>query len=294
MTHLRRYPIDATSARILRLRKRLTGRLASDGGILTEVRTRRGRRLRNKREHSPVDRVFAIRRCRVFNGSPLAVYCLSFTDKAIRRDVPEMTARRDDDDWTSDLASEDARLRDDAVRDLRDMLLRGLSRSLSNHGRVDDAFLEDAVQEASMKILAKLGDFQSRSKFRTWAVTIAVRTAVSKMRKREWHNVSLESVTSGAEFDLQLDVDTSETVDQTNSRSEMLSKLKELIDGELTDRQWTALTAELAGMPLPQIAERLGSNTNSLYKLLHDARKKLRRGLEAAGFTIDDVRKAWA
>jgi RNA polymerase sigma-70 factor (ECF subfamily) len=205
-----------------------------------------------------------------------------------------MTARREDDDWTSDLASVDARMRDDAVRDLRDMLLRGLSRSLSNYGRVDDAFLEDVVQEASMKILAKFGDFQGRSKFRTWAVTIAVRTAVSKMRKRDWQNVSLESVTTGAEFDPPLAVDTSETVDQTNSRLEMLSKLKELIDSELTDRQWTALTAELAGMPLPQIAEQLGSNTNSLYKLLHDARKKLRRGLETAGFTIEDVRKAWA
>jgi RNA polymerase sigma-70 factor (ECF subfamily) len=205
-----------------------------------------------------------------------------------------MTAQRDDDDWTSDLASEDATLRSDAVSDLRDMLFRGLSRSLSKHGRVDDAFLEDIVQEASMKILEKLGDFEGRSKFRTWAVTIAVRTAVNQMRKREWQNVSLDGVTSGAEFDPQIAVDTSETIAQTNSRGEMLRKLKELIDSQLTERQWTAITAELRGMPLPQIAEKLGSNTNSIYKLLHDARKKLRSGLEAAGFTIDDLREAWA
>ena len=205
-----------------------------------------------------------------------------------------MAARRDDDNWTRDLASEDATLRNDAVSDLRDMLLRGLSRSLSKTGRVDEAFLEDVVQEASMKILGNLGAFQGRSKFRTWAVTIAVRTAVSKMRKRDWLNVSLESVTSNAEFDPQLAVDKSETIDQTNSRSNLLSKLKELIDGELTKTQWIAITAELGGMPLSQIAEKLGSNTNSLYKLLHDARKKLRRGLEAAGITIDDVRAAWA
>ena len=205
-----------------------------------------------------------------------------------------MTVRRNDDDWTSDLASADASLREDAVRDLRDMLLRGLAKSLSKEGRVDDAFLEDVVQEVSIKILAKLGDFAGRSKFRTWAVTIAVRTAVSKMRKRDWQNVSLESVTAGAEFDPQIAIDTSETADQTNNRSKLLRKLKELIDGELTQRQWTAITAELAGMPLPQIAEKLGSNTNSLYKLLHDTRKKLRHGLEAAGFTIDDVREAWA
>jgi hypothetical protein len=63
---------------------------------------------------------------------------------------------------------------------------------------------------------------------------------------------------------------------------------------ELTEKQWTALTAELGGMPLPQLAEKLGTNTNSIYKLLHDARKKLRRGPEASGITVEDVREAWA
>lgn len=205
-----------------------------------------------------------------------------------------MNTLRTDEDWTRDLASADTALRDDAVSDLRDMLFRGLSKSLPKSGRVNDAFLEDIVQESSMKILEKLGTFEGRSKFRTWAVTIAVRTAVSKMRKRDWQNVSLDSVTANAHFDPQIAVDTSETIDQVNSRSRLLGRLKELIDSELTDRQWTAITAELGGMPLPHIAEKLGSNTNSLYKLLHDARKKLRRGLEASGFTSDDVREAWA
>ena len=205
-----------------------------------------------------------------------------------------MIAQRDDDDWTSDLTSEDAALRGNAVGDLRDMLLRGLAKSLSKQGRVDDAFLEDIVQEASMKILEKLGNFEGRSKFRTWAVTIAVRTAVSKMRKRDWQNVSLDSITSSAELDPQVAVDRSEPFAQTNSRLEMLGKLKDLISRELTERQWTAVTAELRGMPLPAIAEKLSTNTNSIYKLLHDARKKLRSGLEAAGFTIDELREAWA
>ena len=205
-----------------------------------------------------------------------------------------MIAQREDDNWTSDLASEDAALRESAVSDLRDMLLRGLAKSLSKQGRVDDAFLEDTVQEASMKILEKLGDFEGRSKFRTWAVTIAVRTAFSMMRKRDWQNVSLDSITSSAELDPQVAVDRSEPFAQTNSRLEMLGKLKDLISRELTERQWTAVTAELRGMPLPAIAEKLSTNTNSIYKLLHDARKKLRSGLEAAGFTIDELREAWA
>jgi RNA polymerase sigma-70 factor (ECF subfamily) len=205
-----------------------------------------------------------------------------------------MTARRNDEGWKRDLASEDTALRDNAVGDLRDMLYRGLSKSLSKHGRVDDAFLDDIVQEASLKILEKLGAFEGRSKFRTWAVTIGVRTAVSKMRTRDWHNVSLDSVTSDTDFDPQVAVDASETSDQTKSRLDLLRRLKELIDSELTERQWTAITAELGGMPLPQIAEKLGSNTNAVYKLLHDARKTLRRGLELDGISVEDIREAWA
>lgn len=205
-----------------------------------------------------------------------------------------MTARRNEDEWAHDLASEDVALRDDAVSDLRDMLCRGLAKSLSKSGRVDDAFLEDIVQEACMRILEKLATFAGRSKFRTWAVTIGVRTAVSKMRKRDWQNVSLESMTANADFDPQVVVDTSETSDQASSRSRLLGRLKELIDSELTERQWTAITAELGGMPLPQLAEKLGCNTNSIYKLLHDVRKKLRRGLEESGFTVEDVREVWA
>lgn len=206
----------------------------------------------------------------------------------------QMAVWRNDDDWIASLASADAAARNDAVRDLRDMLYRGLCKSLSKGRRVDDAFLEDIVQESSLKILDKLGDFEGRSKFRTWAVTIAVRTAVGKMRKREWHDVSLESVNRNVELVPQLAVDSSETIEQANSRLEVLRKLKELIDSELTEKQWTALNAELGGMPLPQIAEKLGSNTNSLYKLLHDARKRLRRGLESAGITFDEVRESWA
>jgi hypothetical protein len=54
------------------------------------------------------------------------------TDQTISRTSRAMIAQRDDDNWTSDLASEDAALRESAVSDLRDMLLRGLAKSLSN------------------------------------------------------------------------------------------------------------------------------------------------------------------
>jgi RNA polymerase sigma-70 factor (ECF subfamily) len=205
-----------------------------------------------------------------------------------------MIVRRNDDQWVHDLGSEVATLRDEALIDLRDMLYRGLAKSLSKQGRVDYAFLEDIVQEASIKILEKLDGFEGRSKFRTWAVTIAVRTAISKMRKREWQNVSLESLATDGNFEPRIIIDACKISDEESGQSSMLNKLKELIDSELTERQWIAITAELAGMPPEQIAEKLSTNANAIYKLMHDARKKLRRGLEASGFTIEDIREAWA
>jgi hypothetical protein len=48
------------------------------------------------------------------------------------------------------------------------------------------------------------------------------------------------------------------------------------------------------GMPQDEIARYLGSNRNALYKLTHDARKRLRQGLEAAGFTAEDVGTAFS
>jgi len=70
--------------------------------------------------------------------------------------------------------------------------------------------------------------------------------------------------------------------------------MQEVIDTRLTEKQRTALLAEMRGMPQEEIARHLGSNRNAVYKLTHDARKKLKRALEAAGYGADDVHAAFA
>ena len=51
-----------------------------------------------------------------------------------------------------------------------------------------------------------------------------------------------------------------------------------------------AILGELAGMPCARLAEELGTNPNALYKLHHDARKRLRQALLDRGFGEEDVR----
>jgi len=70
--------------------------------------------------------------------------------------------------------------------------------------------------------------------------------------------------------------------------------MQEVIDTQLTEKQRTALLAEMRGVPLEEIARQLGTNRNAVYKLTHDARKKLKQGLEATGYGADDIRAVFA
>src|SRR3712207_8317306 len=51
----------------------------------------------------------------------------------------------------------------------------------------------------------------------------------------------------------------------------------------------TALLAALGGMPLEAVADRMNTNRNALYKLLHDARKRLRRRMSDEMLSPQDV-----
>jgi RNA polymerase sigma-70 factor (ECF subfamily) len=159
---------------------------------------------------------------------------------------------------------------------------------------LDQAFVEDVVQQALVHILDHLEQFQGRSRFTTWAMAITVRLAMSALRRKRWQDVSLESMTAAVEGTPAWDRDDTTSPAQHAEQYAMIETLRRLIDEALTDKQWMALTAELGGMPLEEIARRMGSNVNAVYKLLHDARQRLKRGLETAGYTADDVRSAFA
>jgi hypothetical protein len=57
----------------------------------------------------------------------------------------------------------------------------------------------------------------------------------------------------------------------------------------LPSLQREALNGELAGIPHVVLAEQLSMSRNALYKLTHDARRKLKAGLLAAGITATDA-----
>jgi RNA polymerase sigma-70 factor (ECF subfamily) len=184
--------------------------------------------------------------------------------------------------------------RDLALSELRVVLVRNLRKALSSYARADDPFLEDAVQDSLLRILERLDQFEGRSRFITWATTIAIRVAMSELRRFRWRDVSLDQVVDNTEPLSRFATDDDCGPDNQFERNTILEIMQQVIDTQLTEKQRTALLAEMKGMPQEEIARQLGSNRNAVYKLTHDARKKLKQGLEATGYGADDIRAAFA
>ncbi len=198
---------------------------------------------------------------------------------------------RTNEQWLAELRGEG---RDEAVSDLRVVLMRGLRAGLGGRREgITDAAIEDFTQDALIKILQNLDSFRGESRFTTWSQKIAVRVAFTELRRKEWRNVSLQEMTerydSGGTEPREL-TDSGSDPENAATRRVMFDTVQRLIYEELTERQRDALVAVmLNGMPLEETARRMGTNRNALYKLLHDARKKLKHRLISEGLPPQDV-----
>ncbi len=187
-----------------------------------------------------------------------------------------------------------------ALSDLRTALMAGLpyalSRWLSPGDPLFEPLIEETAQDALLKVLDNLNSFEGRSQFTTWAYKIAVNLALSKLRRRQWQDVSLdELVGEDAEMiNPGLDADPTAGPAQLAEQRDLLARVNRIIQEELTEKQRTALMARLVyGMPAERISEEMRMERNALYKLLHDARENLKRRLEREGLTAQDVLAAF-
>ena len=127
------------------------------------------------------------------------------------------------------------------------------------------------------------------SQFTTWAAKIAIRTALTELRRKKWSDVSLEKITEKVDGMM---VDRRSYSDPVHGaiRKELMEVLQRIMMEHLTERQRTAMKAvAFGGMPLEEAARRMGTNRNALYKLIHDARVKLKAALTEAGMTPAEV-----
>lgn len=202
--------------------------------------------------------------------------------------------KRTNEEWLSALHAGGDR-QAQALEDLRAIIRRGLPYAIA--GRLDpnspeaEALSEEITQETLMRVLEYLDTFEGRSQFTTWAHKISVRAALTELRRRRWREVPLPEM----EMDEDGDPSHRELPDKQASpevqmdRKDMMKRVNRIIMEELTEKQRSALMATMDGFPLEVAAQRLGMNRNALYKLLHDARLKLKKRLEKEGLTPLEV-----
>ena len=177
-----------------------------------------------------------------------------------------------------------------ALADLYDLLVRGLKAALGSYGSGVEANAGDFAQEALIKITGNLDSFRGESRFTTWAQKIAMNVALTELKRRRWRDVSLQDLFAQREAADRGPAETQLTPEQLALQNTVLHELRRMVDEELTDRQREAVVAVLLeGMPISEVARRMGTNQNALYKLLHDARKKLKRQMQAAGLSPQEV-----
>lgn len=186
-----------------------------------------------------------------------------------------------------------------ALEDLRKRLQRSIYYYLSQD-RSDlrdlapkelQAMAGDMAQDSVLRVMENLDSFRGESRFTTWANKIAVRLAISTLRRARYKNFSLDDLTKDGDFlsaETSLVSDAPPNPERAAERDDVMDKINSAMREALTDRQYQALVAvAVDNVPMDVVAEQLDTNRNALYKLIHDARRKLKTHLETQGLSTD-------
>lgn len=202
---------------------------------------------------------------------------------------------RTNEEWLSALC-EAGPDQDTALSDLHAIILSGLPYALSKYLSPGDpnfaSLAEQTAQETLLRVLNRLDTFEGRSQFTTWVHKIAIRIALTELRRKRWENVSLEELVEDEEHapPTGLLADPSPGPERVVEAADLMMRVQRIMMEELTDKQRQAMLAiGVKGMPIEEVARRMGTNRNALYKLLHDGRLRLKHRLAQEGLTPAEI-----
>ena len=190
-----------------------------------------------------------------------------------------------------------------ALNDLRGYLLRAVLYFFGQnpgdfkhlaHQEIEQ-LAEDLAQDALLTVLDHLDEFRGESKFTTWAYRFAINLALIEARRQRWKAVSLDSLLSKTALpSFQFEDEHATDPELAARQREIWNVVREVIERELTPRQREILTAlAFEEVPMDLVTERLHTNRNAVYKVLYDARSKLKKGLEERGFAVGEILNAF-
>jgi RNA polymerase sigma-70 factor, ECF subfamily len=177
-----------------------------------------------------------------------------------------------------------------ALERLHDLLLRAAYAEARRRGhlypQIGGTELDDLCRQAAddsvVAVTAKLDGYRGASRFTTWAYAFAIFEISTKLRRHAWRRGRIPTADDDATWDRLAE---SAGSAQTKAESaELLRALRRAIAEELTPRQRQVFVAvALNDVEIDVVAGQLDSTRGAVYKVLHDARAKLRGRLEREG-----------
>ena len=192
-------------------------------------------------------------------------------------------------EWLRRLSASDGAPRVEAERELYARLVRialaevnRRSGSTPVTGQELTDVAHQAAGDAMLAILAKLADFRGESRFITWAYRFVILEVSSKLGRHYWRNPPVALDTGQWErLPDRLGVDPQRHAEAAG----ILAEVRRVVDDELTPHQRRVFVAIVVdGIPLDALAARLDLRRNAIYKVIFDARLKIRSSLVAKGY----------
>jgi RNA polymerase sigma-70 factor, ECF subfamily len=178
-----------------------------------------------------------------------------------------------------------ARLHERLLRIARGEAARRAPRLAISGPELDDVACQ-AAADALLAITAKIGQFRGESRFITWAYKFVIFEVSAKIGRHFWrHPVVRLDAEDWDRLPARFGFDPAHQAEWRD----LLAALRRAVDTELTPRQREVFVAiVLNGVPLDALVLSLASSRNAIYKMLFDARRKLRAALAANGYLPDD------
>ena len=157
-----------------------------------------------------------------------------------------------------------------------------LGRSLSVWGPEIDDIACQATADAVVSIIRKVSQFRGDAKFTTWAYRFMLNEVATKINRLFWRRpaTSLDAMEWG-EVPATRDVQPEIVVEYRD----MLAAVTRAVDATLTEKQRITLLATILDGTCPAALGGLRSaKRNAVYKMVFDARRKLRSALVLEGY----------
>jgi RNA polymerase sigma-70 factor (ECF subfamily) len=145
-----------------------------------------------------------------------------------------------------------------------------------------DDLCSQAAGDAVLAVTSKLDGYRGASRFTTWAYAFAIFEVSVKLRRHAWRRGRIPTAGDDATWDRF--AEGTHTAQSRVESAELLRALRRAVAEELTPRQREVFVAvALNDVQIDVVAGQLHSSRGAVYKVLHDARAKLRRRLEREG-----------